>query len=78
MTVFIILSLFSLASPLSAAFVVGKHAGIRRHNLALFLTVGLGGWMLAKIPKGILILPIFIIKGVPADGSKSVGGVAAD
>ena len=65
MAFFILLSVLSLAVPFVMAFFIARHSAIPIRNVGLFLLVGIGGWMIAKIPKGVLILPIFIMKGLP-------------
>lgn len=65
MGVFIALTTLTFLLPLLGVIVAGKYAGISRRNLALFLAIGAVGWLLAKVPKGFLILPIFVMKGLP-------------
>ena len=65
MTVFIIFATLSFLLPILGVFIAGRRARIRRRSLGLFLAIGAIGWILAKIPKAIIILPIFVIKKLP-------------
>ena len=65
MTAFLILSCVSLLLPLAFAVWIA-----RRRHLSLSMTwallgMGAAGWIIAKIPKGVVILAMFKAKGLP-------------
>lgn len=63
--------LFSVGLPLGVLWLAMRRHGIPKGRLGLLLLFGAAGWMLAKIPKALIVLPTFILHGLPLRMSES-------
>ena len=65
MKLYVILSIVTLALPFVVSIFLARTNRIPKQNLFLFLAIGAGGWIVAKIPKGLVILPFMLARGMP-------------
>jgi uncharacterized membrane protein YhfC len=65
MSWYVLLSILALVLPFGVSIFLAKSRHIAGRNLLLFLAIGAAGWLLAKIPKSLVILPVMLAKGLP-------------
>ena len=65
MTAFVIVGSASLLLGLAAAFLIAKRYALPARATWTLLGMGAAGWLLAKIPKGLIVFSAFIAKGLP-------------
>lgn len=65
MSRYVLLSILALLLPFAVSVFLAKRHHIADQKLLLFLAIGAAGWLLAKIPKSLVILPLMLAKGLP-------------
>lgn len=61
MLLFIIISLIVLLVPLWIMRICTRQKNITVKQMAIYLAVGAGGWLVAKIPKGLVVIPYMLL-----------------
>ena len=53
--------------PVLISLRIGKRMQAGPKRVAIFMGIGAAGWLIAKIPKGIILLPMLKARGIPLD-----------
>jgi len=65
MAAYVAIAVLALTLPPLALLVLARRMDIPAGRFLAWFGLGASGWMLAKIPKAAVVLPLFLVKGLP-------------
>lgn len=69
---FVVGALLALLAPILVAYHSGRRSRLSPNQVAIFMGIGALGWILAKIPKAIVVLPLMKARGIDLTASPAV------